>query len=710
MDEVHLKQRTQVDAQRDFFEQCDAAIAAHGEWKFKLLKAVDNRGEGLDAQKIALDNQCVFGRWLYSNATEPLRDEAHWQKVRSLHAEFHKTAAEVVTCCQAGEVERAKALIADNSHYALISAELAGALRAWVAERVRGASKELQQTGTAVRSFFSARKRALRAAALGALSGLAFVAAAITITCLDLGLTPSLAALIEVHRRAPVNFVVDTAPLVLGAVAYFLGAAYARLKDYQENLELLVARRTRELGRANNEMARVLDAMHDGVFILDKNRVIGQKVSRAAVEIFETTDIAGRPLTSILKGRISDSVERELMGYLDLLFEAKHSEKMLEDLNPLNPLTLATTEDAHEKIIRVRFSRLKNVAGEVESLLVFAQDITAETQLQRRLAAQERAANDQMALIRQIFSVGPQALLQFEHQMRSELDEVSALLRDHGGKSLAETREAIFRRIHNIKGSAALLQLTRIADTAHRYEDKLVELRQKQDLSTMDFLPLTVVHAELLQAFRELRDTVEKIREFQNVGQESALGATFKLLGNLVEKLAAEHNKPAELTLPQQVPEVSSAEERAIREIMVQFIRNSFAHGIESAAERERAGKDKRAQLTIGYHEKDGRRVFSYRDDGRGFDTEAIKERLVKKHMLTRAEADALSADALVRYIFHPGFSTKAEADATSGRGVGMDLVAEKVKQVGAKLVTRWQPGKYVEFQIVLPAVKAAAS
>jgi two-component system chemotaxis sensor kinase CheA len=63
-----------------------------------------------------------------------------------------------------------------------------------------------------------------------------------------------------------------------------------------------------------------------------------------------------------------------------------------------------------------------------------------------------------------------------------------------------------------------------------------------------------------------------------------------------------------------------------------------------------------------------------------------------------------------VRYIFHPGFSTKAEADATSGRGVGMDLVAEKVKQVGAKLVTRWQPGKYVEFEIVLPAVKAAAS
>jgi len=131
------------------------------------------------------------------------------------------------------------------------------------------------------------------------------------------------------------------------------------------------------------------------------------------------------------------------------------------------------------------------------------------------------------------------------------------------------------------------------------------------------------------------------------------------------------------------------------------MLRNAIAHGIESPAERRKAGKPDDGTVRISVAREATEVVVRIGDDGRGLDREAVRRRAVERGLIG---ADTrLSDDEVLALIARPGFSTASTVTQLAGRGVGMDVVANEIKQLGGSLSVESQPGRGTTFVLRMP-------
>ncbi|MFQ5995977.1 MAG: Hpt domain-containing protein, partial [Acidiferrobacterales bacterium] len=137
------------------------------------------------------------------------------------------------------------------------------------------------------------------------------------------------------------------------------------------------------------------------------------------------------------------------------------------------------------------------------------------------------------------------------------------------------------------------------------------------------------------------------------------------------------------------------------------MIRNSLDHGIENELERRRAGKPPMGTITIDTSQEGNEIAIRFSDDGRGLDIEAIRRRALENELIT--EDKVLSDDELIQFILVSGFSTAREVTHLSGRGVGMDVVENEVKQLGGHMAVNTTPREGTTFTIRLPVTLSIA-
>ncbi|WP_266169706.1 Hpt domain-containing protein [Dyella subtropica] len=131
------------------------------------------------------------------------------------------------------------------------------------------------------------------------------------------------------------------------------------------------------------------------------------------------------------------------------------------------------------------------------------------------------------------------------------------------------------------------------------------------------------------------------------------------------------------------------------------MLRNAVAHGIESPEERRLAGKPEEGSVRIRVAREATEVVVRVTDDGRGLDREAVRKRGIERGLI-RADARP-SDDQLLALITQPGFSTASSITQLAGRGVGMDVVANEIKQLGGSLAIESQQGQGTTFVLRLP-------
>ncbi|MCX7513775.1 Hpt domain-containing protein [Frateuria hangzhouensis] len=131
------------------------------------------------------------------------------------------------------------------------------------------------------------------------------------------------------------------------------------------------------------------------------------------------------------------------------------------------------------------------------------------------------------------------------------------------------------------------------------------------------------------------------------------------------------------------------------------MLRNAIAHGIESPAERRKAGKPAEGAVRIRVAREATEVVVRVSDDGRGLDREAIRARAIERGLL-RADSRP-SDDQLLALITQTGFSTASQVTQLAGRGVGMDVVGNEIKQLGGSLAIESQQGQGTTFVLRLP-------
>jgi chemosensory pili system protein ChpA (sensor histidine kinase/response regulator) len=131
------------------------------------------------------------------------------------------------------------------------------------------------------------------------------------------------------------------------------------------------------------------------------------------------------------------------------------------------------------------------------------------------------------------------------------------------------------------------------------------------------------------------------------------------------------------------------------------MLRNAIAHGIETPAERRKLGKPAEGAVHITVAREATEVVVRVSDDGRGLNREAIRKRGIERGLL-RAETRPTD-NQLLSLITQPGFSTASQVTQLAGRGVGMDVVANEIKQLGGSLSIESEEGKGSTFILRLP-------
>lgn len=169
------------------------------------------------------------------------------------------------------------------------------------------------------------------------------------------------------------------------------------------------------------------------------------------------------------------------------------------------------------------------------------------------------------------------------------------------------------------------------------------------------------------------------------------------------QTLAEELGKQIDIKF--QLPAIDATAEilAAIDTAVLHIIRNAIDHGIETPAERERAGKLARGTIQVRAVTSDTPELFqlTLEDDGRGVDLEEVRARAIARGAL-RADDDDLE-DRWLDLICLPGFTTRTTASDVSGRGVGLDIVRANITDVGGSLSATTEAGRGTRWHLKVP-------
>jgi len=139
---------------------------------------------------------------------------------------------------------------------------------------------------------------------------------------------------------------------------------------------------------------------------------------------------------------------------------------------------------------------------------------------------------------------------------------------------------------------------------------------------------------------------------------------------------------------------------------LVHLLRNAVDHGIETPAERRKAGKNPEGEIVLSAVRERASVMITISDDGRGIARDIVLER-AKREGLVDAHTEALTDDQLLRVIARPGFTTASEVTSVSGRGVGVDVAMTRLRALGGTIEVRSEPGQGTSFVLRLPVTLA---
>jgi two-component system chemotaxis sensor kinase CheA len=204
----------------------------------------------------------------------------------------------------------------------------------------------------------------------------------------------------------------------------------------------------------------------------------------------------------------------------------------------------------------------------------------------------------------------------------------------------------------------------------------------------------------------EFRSFTHVLQELQEVAMRTRMVPFARAVPGLqraVRELARARGKRVRLEVLGGETELDRRVLDQLTEALLHLVRNSVDHGVETPEARLLAGKDAEAVIGLEAEQNRSEAIVIVRDDGRGIDVERVREKARRnggpQHEISDEEALSL--------IFSPGFSTSAQVDEVSGRGVGLDIVRHRLEAIQGRVDVRSQPGAGTRFRIAVPLTLA---
>lgn len=196
----------------------------------------------------------------------------------------------------------------------------------------------------------------------------------------------------------------------------------------------------------------------------------------------------------------------------------------------------------------------------------------------------------------------------------------------------------------------------------------------------------------------ELQDEVLEIRMVP-------VGQIFSRLAQVIRRYSREIGKEINLDLYGEDTELDKSLAEEIVDPLMHLVRNSLDHGIESEENRKRKGKKEHGTIILRAFQRGNHVVIEVEDDGSGVDIEKVREKAIEKKLID--PETEMEDREIVNIIFTPGFSTKDVVNEISGRGVGMDVVKEKLAALAGFIEVFTKKDKGTTFTLTLPITLA---
>jgi two-component system chemotaxis sensor kinase CheA len=464
-------------------------------------------------------------------------------------------------------------------------------------------------------------------------------------------------------------------------------AATEQLRAANENLERRVRERTEELAQRSRDMRLVLDNVGQALLTIDSGGRLAQERSAIVDRWFGPYE--GQPLFSEYIGEVDPAFAQEfVLGY----------EALLEDILPrevcLRQLPRRLRDDQRE-LCCTYFPLL---AGEVLTGLLIVVDDVTEKILRDRDGAEQ---SELLALFQGLMN-DRSGYLAFIEDTQGIIDVLAK-----EGLDDAERRGLL----HTLKGTAAVVGVNVIAGLCHRAEDEMAEGATDQLKATI--ARLWARWADIMESMSAVikvhgHGMVEvSLEELERLSEEVRRGASQQ---TIIEQFALWQLEPIErplLRLGQHAHALAkrlgkgtiavTVESPDVRldakrfgnfwPTLIHVVRNAVDHGLETPEEREASGKPSEGHLSFRAVRDDRHLTIEISDDGRGVDWERVRYLAAERGLAHDRPEDMLQA------LLEPGFTTRCEITATSGRGVGMSAVHDQIKKLGGTIALSSEPG-----------------
>ncbi|HEX5755776.1 MAG TPA: chemotaxis protein CheA [Arenimonas sp.] len=217
----------------------------------------------------------------------------------------------------------------------------------------------------------------------------------------------------------------------------------------------------------------------------------------------------------------------------------------------------------------------------------------------------------------------------------------------------------------------------------------------------------TLPDEELERAVATLDQVTTRLQNAVMKTRMQPVGRVLSRFPKVARDVARSVKKEVELELVGVETELDRTLVDALADPMVHLVRNAIDHGIESPDDRQKAGKPRVGQVRISAQQEGDHIAIEIRDDGAGMDPEKLRAKAREKGLIDADTAARLSPEEALQLVFLPGFSTKTEVSEISGRGVGMDVVQSRVKELSGRVTIQSERGRGSRFLIKVPLTLA---
>lgn len=467
------------------------------------------------------------------------------------------------------------------------------------------------------------------------------------------------------------------------------------------------------LQHTNLELHEILDTLSEGLFLLHEDFHISMQPSKRLKSLLPQLNENGQNFLEMV-GDILPTTQKlsATKMFIEQLYNPRVVEKLIHSLNPLDKVEIISPNNPNEsRILGFQFTRIMD-GTRIAKVLVSVKDLTDSVRIEARLQREQEQNDLQIEMISKMLNAEESIMRSFLHISLKQLAQINQILKQPNNSSsdLSDKLRLISQEIHAFKGEASMLDMSAFRLAAEAFEDMIKDLHQKRQLSGNDFIPLVTELDSLIEKLAQAEELHRKITGRLNNPMPAPTAASATdlgtILGKFVVNMGYRHNKNVIMeTGGLEYLKQENKSFPAVKDIIIQILRNAVVHGIEPVRARTLNGKSSEGHIKLNVLPSGGKMRITIEDDGRGIDLVKLREKAVEMKLASAAEIQQWSDNQLFSLIFRPNFSTLPDGEnhEDGGRGMGMDVVRSRIKSLNGNIGIQTQAGQYTRFTIILP-------